>query len=142
MEYIIAKLLQDFERGQISRRQLIQSLALAGAAAFSGTSVTAAASGLKTISVDHISYRVPDYKRTRDFYAGLLGMKVTDDTGTQCELRFGDQGSMITARNPRQRPGQPVGEGRAGSPGTATQVGPRRCGQRAALRQLPHQGPR
>jgi catechol 2,3-dioxygenase-like lactoylglutathione lyase family enzyme len=109
MEYIIAKLLQDFERGQISRRQLIQSLALAGAAAFSGTSVTAAASGLKTISVDHISYRVPDYKRTRDFYAGLLGMKVTDDTGTQCELRFGDQGSMITARNPRQRPGQPVG---------------------------------
>jgi catechol 2,3-dioxygenase-like lactoylglutathione lyase family enzyme len=105
MEYIIAKLLQDFERGQISRRQLIQSLALAGAAAFSGASVTAA-TGLKTVSVDHISYRVPDYRRTRDFYAGLLGMKVTDDTGTQCELRFGD--SMITARNPRQRPGQPV----------------------------------
>jgi hypothetical protein len=48
MEYIIAKLLQDFERGQISRRQLIQSLALAGAAAFSGASVTAA-TGLKTI---------------------------------------------------------------------------------------------
>ena len=84
---------------------MIQSLALVGAAAFGGSSVTASA-GLKAISVDHISYRVPDYRRTRDFYAGLLGMKVTDDTGTQCELRFGD--SMITARNPRPRPGQPV----------------------------------
>src|SRR5579863_8639385 len=102
MEHIIAGLLQDFENGRMSRRQLIQSLALAGAAASAaafGTVPVAAATGLKAISVDHISYRVPDYRRTRDFYADLMGMKVTDDTGTQCELRFGD--SMITARNPR-----------------------------------------
>ena len=33
MEHIIAKLLQDFEKGHINRRQLIQSLALAATAA-------------------------------------------------------------------------------------------------------------
>ena len=33
MEHIIAKLLQDFEQGRMNRRQLIQSLAMAAAAA-------------------------------------------------------------------------------------------------------------
>ena len=33
MEHIIAKLLQDFERGYMSRRQLIQSLAMTATAA-------------------------------------------------------------------------------------------------------------
>jgi len=43
---------------------------------------------------------VSDYKRTRDFYADLFGLTVTDDTGTQAQLRWGT--GMITARNPRQ----------------------------------------
>jgi catechol 2,3-dioxygenase-like lactoylglutathione lyase family enzyme len=104
MEHVIARLLHDFERGRLNRRELIQSLALsataASAALFGGTSAAAAAGGFKLVSVDHISYRVSDYKRTRDFYADLFGLRITDDTGTQCQLRFGD--SAITARNPRQ----------------------------------------
>jgi catechol 2,3-dioxygenase-like lactoylglutathione lyase family enzyme len=44
---------------------------------------------------------VADYKRTRDFYADLLGMKVTQDDGKQqCYLAFGD--SFIIPRNGRQ----------------------------------------
>jgi catechol 2,3-dioxygenase-like lactoylglutathione lyase family enzyme len=103
MEHLIAQLLKDFETGRMSRRQLIQSLGMAAAASAAilrGGKLAAAEAGLKASGVDHISYRVTDYKRTRDFYADLLGMSVTDDTGTQCELRFGN--SMITARNPRQ----------------------------------------
>jgi catechol 2,3-dioxygenase-like lactoylglutathione lyase family enzyme len=103
MENLIAQLLKDFETGRLTRRQLIQSLAMAAttsAAMFRGNDALALEPGLKATGVDHISYRVTDYKRTRDFYADLLGMTVTDDTGTQCELRFGN--SMITARNPRQ----------------------------------------
>jgi catechol 2,3-dioxygenase-like lactoylglutathione lyase family enzyme len=102
MEHIIARLLTQFEDGRIDRRQLIKSLVIVGTACAGvlRSREAAAATGLKATGVDHISYRVPDYKRTRDFYADLLGMTVTDDTGTQCELRFGN--SMITARNPRQ----------------------------------------
>ena len=101
MEHIIARLLQDFERGKMNRRQLIQSLGLAATAASALSSVPAAAAGgLKMTGVDHISYRVSDYKRTRDFYADLFGLTVTDDTGTQAQLRWGT--GMITARNPRQ----------------------------------------
>lgn len=104
METIIARLLQDFENGKISRRQLIKSLAVASAAASAVSSAAPAVAqgqGFKTIALDHISYQVTDYKKTRDFYADLMGMKVADDNGTsQCWLRFGDAG--VIARNRRQ----------------------------------------
>jgi catechol 2,3-dioxygenase-like lactoylglutathione lyase family enzyme len=101
MEKIISQLLQDFENGKMSRRQLIQSLALTATAA-SGVALTGtaaeAASGFKTIALDHISYQVVDYKKTRDFYTDLIGMTVSDDNGNnQCQLHFGE--SMVIARN-------------------------------------------
>ena len=55
MEHIIANLLQDFERGQMTRRQLIQSLALAATAA-SAASTAGAAEGTvaKAVSINHV----------------------------------------------------------------------------------------
>jgi catechol 2,3-dioxygenase-like lactoylglutathione lyase family enzyme len=105
MEQIIAKLLQDFEQGKMNRRQLIQSLALTATAA---SAVSAAAAspaaaadsrGFKALYVNHISYQVADYAKTRDFYADLLGMTVTEDDGKQCRLVFGDNILL-----PRTRP--------------------------------------
>ena len=61
METLISQLLKDFEGGKMSRRQLIQSLALAalaGSAAQSSAAQTG--SGFKTMHLDHISYQVPD----------------------------------------------------------------------------------
>ena len=83
MKHIIAKLLQDFDSGLVSRRQLIESLALAASAAsaFAQSPVDApgasAAHGLafKTVELDHISYQVNDYRVTRDFYADLMEWK-------------------------------------------------------------------
>jgi catechol 2,3-dioxygenase-like lactoylglutathione lyase family enzyme len=100
MELIIAKLLQDFEQGKMNRRQLIQSLAVAASAASAATPVAAASGkGFKAVTVNHISYRVADYARTRDFYAELLGMKVSHEDGKQCYLEFGD--SFMIPRNAR-----------------------------------------
>lgn len=101
MEKIISNLLQDYEHGKISRRKLIQSLAVAvgGAAIGSASAETAdgATSAFKATAVNHISYQVEDYAKTRDFYAGLLGMQPHNDDGKQCYLRFGD--SVFIARN-------------------------------------------
>jgi catechol 2,3-dioxygenase-like lactoylglutathione lyase family enzyme len=100
MEHIIGKLLQDFENGKMNRRQLIQSLALAATAAGAAAPLTAGDSkGFKTVTVNHISYVSADYTKTRDFYADLMGMKVSHDDGKQCYLSFGD--SFVIARNPR-----------------------------------------
>jgi catechol 2,3-dioxygenase-like lactoylglutathione lyase family enzyme len=94
---------KDFENGKISRRQLIQSLTIAAAAAAGAAVVPSleAAGGFKAISLDHISYQVSDYRKTRDFYADLMGMTVSDDNGSQCQLHFGE--SILLARN-RPRP--------------------------------------
>ena len=66
MEHVINNLLKDFERGKMSRRQLIQSLAMAAtaAAAAGGRPLSAAADegkGFEAIAVNHISYQVKDY---------------------------------------------------------------------------------
>jgi catechol 2,3-dioxygenase-like lactoylglutathione lyase family enzyme len=91
METVVARLLTLFEAGTITRRQLIQSLAVAAAAVANPPAVAAQAGGFKTINLDHLSCQVTDYARTRDFYAGLLGMTVVNDNGKDsCEVHFGD----------------------------------------------------
>src|ERR1044071_1795107 len=100
MEQIIARLLQDFEQGKMNRRQLIRSLAVAAAAAAAATPVTAQARGFKAVTVNHISYQVADYTKTRDFYKDLLGMTVSHDDGRQCYMSFGD--TFLLPRNARQ----------------------------------------
>ena len=108
MEHIIAKLLSEFENGRMSRRQLIQSLGLAATAAAATAGGAAAAvqapkpAGFKAVAVNHISYAVKDYGRTRDFYADLLGMTVSHDDGKQAYLSFGDHGTWLLPRNGRE----------------------------------------
>jgi catechol 2,3-dioxygenase-like lactoylglutathione lyase family enzyme len=103
MENVIGKLLDDFERGKMTRRQLIQSIAVVAASAAGVTPASAQTSkGFKTIGVNHISYQCADYAKTRDFYADLMGMKVVGDTGTQCFMVLGDSNSFLIPRNSRQ----------------------------------------
>jgi catechol 2,3-dioxygenase-like lactoylglutathione lyase family enzyme len=103
MENIIAKLLQDFELGKMTRRQLIQSLAITATAA-SAVNVTPAEAAegkpLNVTNINHVSYQVTDYAKTRDFYAGLFNMKVTEDDGKQCRLTFGDNILIVRTRQP------------------------------------------
>ena len=121
MESLIAKLLGDFEDGKMSRRQLIQSLALcatapaavASAAQAPAASTAAAAAGApapwKTVWLDHISYSVADYKKSAAFYSNLMGWTIRNDNGTnQATLDIGDVGGIII-RNSRR----PAGDGPA-----------------------------
>ena len=83
MEHMTAKLFQDFEQGRLSRRQLIQGLALTAMAASVGTvaqSAAAASTGLKGVGIHHISFNVQDYNKLRVLCgsardAGLPGAK-------------------------------------------------------------------
>jgi len=118
MENLIAKLLGDFEAGKLSRRQLIQTLALcatapaAAAAAAARTpagSATAAAASTpapwKTVYLDHISYAVTDYKKSAAFYSNLMGWTIRNDNGTnQATLEIGNVGGIII-RNARRPDG-------------------------------------
>jgi catechol 2,3-dioxygenase-like lactoylglutathione lyase family enzyme len=46
-------------------------------------------------AVNHISYGVPDYARTRDFYMDLFGMRLAFEDGLKCSLAFGDPEDAI-----------------------------------------------
>jgi len=106
MEHIINRLLRDYEHGKMTRRQLIQTLALTATAA--SAAGTAEAAPANATYINHVSMQVADYRKTRDFYAGLFGMKVTNDDGkTQCRLSFGD--NLLVPRNASSRPGGKVG---------------------------------
>src|SRR5438093_4892411 len=92
MEYIIGQLLQDYEHGKMTRRQLIRTLALTATAASTVGTAEAAAPANATY-INHVSVQVADYAKTRDFYSGLFGMKVTNDGGkTQCRQTLGHNG--------------------------------------------------
>lgn len=105
MERVISQMVQDYEQGKTSRRELIRNLALAFAAGATATiagaqtppAADAARKGFKAVAVNHISYQVEDYAKTRDFYADLLGMQPHNDDGKQCYMRFGE--SVFISRN-------------------------------------------
>ena len=106
MEHIISRLLCEYENGRVSRRQLIRTLAVAVTA--TSTVGTAEAAPANAVSINHVSMQVGDYRKTRDFYVGLFGMKVSDDDGkTQCRLTFGD--NILIPRNASSRPGGKLG---------------------------------
>jgi catechol 2,3-dioxygenase-like lactoylglutathione lyase family enzyme len=116
MESVVAALLRDFETGKLSRRQLVQALALmavgspvASAVAQSMATAPAQPAGTpwKTVWLDHISFQVSDYKKSVDFYTDLMGWKVLDDSGTQAKVDINGIGGIII-RN-RRRPADGAG---------------------------------
>jgi catechol 2,3-dioxygenase-like lactoylglutathione lyase family enzyme len=51
--------------------------------------------GWKTISLDHITFRVADYQKEAAFYVALMGWTLRDDDGTRAVVDIGDWGSVI-----------------------------------------------
>lgn len=103
METLIAKLLEDFDHGRMTRRQLIKSLAVVAVASANITPASGEDSrGFNAVAVNHISYQVNDYAKTRNFYADLLRMKVVGDTGSQCYLIIRDSNTFVIPRNAPQ----------------------------------------
>jgi catechol 2,3-dioxygenase-like lactoylglutathione lyase family enzyme len=80
MEAIISDLVTRFEKGALSRRGLIQGLAMlaaTGAAASVGEAQDAP--GLKGVNIDHISIQVTDLPRAIAFYEKIFGLKVLSE---------------------------------------------------------------
>jgi catechol 2,3-dioxygenase-like lactoylglutathione lyase family enzyme len=126
MEGEIARLLREFEDGKMTRRQLIQSLAVVAAVAAPGSVVAQTPAkpappipnafeptGWKTVWLDHISYQVSDYRRSAAFYRDLMGWTVRNDNGeNQATLDINGIGEIIM-RQPRA-PGANAGAAAAG----------------------------
>jgi len=83
MTNTISRLLEAYEKGKMSRRQLLQGLALLTAA-----SSAAEAAGFQGNSINHVSLQVSNLQRSTDFYQRVLGCTVNKRDGNN-QLMFG-----------------------------------------------------
>jgi catechol 2,3-dioxygenase-like lactoylglutathione lyase family enzyme len=79
MRQLIDKMLTDFEKGKLSRRQLASALAGLVAA---GANAAPSASDLKAVTVNHVTLRVPDVQRSTKFYQEVFGMPMRKSSPT------------------------------------------------------------
>jgi catechol 2,3-dioxygenase-like lactoylglutathione lyase family enzyme len=68
MQLTIEKMIGEFERGALSRRQLARSIAALVAAGRSS------AADMRAVTLNHVTLRVPDVRRTSKFYQDVFGM--------------------------------------------------------------------
>jgi catechol 2,3-dioxygenase-like lactoylglutathione lyase family enzyme len=92
---IAETLVEDFERGLLSRRQLVSGLMGLGAALAvrPGTAEASqdAGSMFQATGLNHVALNVRNVPRSRDFYIKHLGLKVLRESGEEnCFLGSGD----------------------------------------------------
>ncbi len=87
METAISKMVQSYEHGKMTRRELISGLALLAAAP--RPAAAAPASTFKGLGFNHLALDVTDIARSRDFYMKHLGMNVLRESASDCFLGLG-----------------------------------------------------
>src|ERR1700722_20033936 len=82
----IETMLDNFERGKLTRRQLVLSLATLTAAA----QTVPKEKGFKAVSINHVTVKVPDLHRTSKFYQEFFEMPLKQQSATTHILGVGD----------------------------------------------------
>jgi catechol 2,3-dioxygenase-like lactoylglutathione lyase family enzyme len=141
----LSTLFDDFDRGRLSRRQLLKALGVAvatrPASAFAQGQCGGARAGTpecdptpaklpfeptgwKTTILDHLSCQVADYPKEAAYYAALMNWKIRSDDGKQAVLDIGDWGGLVLRSGYQAPPAAPATDaappaGRGGGPGGA-----------------------
>ena len=125
----LSTLFDDFDRGRLSRRQLLIALGLAAAirpasALAQGQCGGARASlpecnatpaqlpfertGWKTAVLDHFSCQAADYQKEAAFYQALMNWKIVADDGKQAVLDIGGWGGLVIRGGYQAPPAPPT----------------------------------
>jgi len=140
----LTSLFNAFDRGMLSRRQLLTALgaavALRPAAAFAQGQCGGARAGTPecdptpaklpfeptgwtTVLLDHLSCQVVDYPKEAAYYAALMNWPIRSDDGKQAVLDIGDWGGLVLRGGyqappaPPTPPAPPAGDAAAGGRG-------------------------
>src|SRR5882762_6495942 len=96
MESIISNLLSRFEKGSLSRRELVQGLAMLAA---SGMAASAQEDiNFKSANIDHVSVQVGSLQRSVDFYQKMFGFTVVSqaEEGGVKIVRLGNTKTLVS----------------------------------------------
>jgi catechol 2,3-dioxygenase-like lactoylglutathione lyase family enzyme len=94
MESIISDLVTRFEKGSLSRRELVRGLAMLAA---SGTAAAAQEDlDFKSANIDHVSIQVADLQRSIDFYQKMFGFSVVSQDEPRGIVRLGNTRTLVS----------------------------------------------
>jgi catechol 2,3-dioxygenase-like lactoylglutathione lyase family enzyme len=104
MDTIISNLVQRFESGSLTRRELIQGLtmiAAAGGTAAAGAQAPSQApvphkTGFKGLNIDHMSIQVNDLPRSIAFYQNLFGFSIVSEDKKNEIVRLGINKTVVS----------------------------------------------
>ncbi len=88
MEALISNLVSRFEKGALTRRQLVNGLT-ALAAAGGSTAALAQEGGIKAAKIDHISIQVKDLPKSIAFYQKMFGLAILNEDKPNEIVRMG-----------------------------------------------------
>jgi len=89
MEAIISSLLNRFESGALSRRGLIQRLAMLTAVGGAASEAQVPDAGIKAATIDHVSIQVRDLPRSIAFYEKMFGLTILSEDKPNEIVRLG-----------------------------------------------------
>ena len=97
MQQTIEMLVRQFERGRLTRRQLVQGLLVVAASPVLAQERPAGA--FRATGIDHVQITVSDLKATQQFYERLFGVTSKSTGPTQLSLAIGTAGDSVSVHN-------------------------------------------
>jgi len=94
MEAVISNLVKQFEKGAVSRRELVQTLAALTAGA--STAAAFQETPFKSTRIDHISIQVTDLPRSIAFYQKIFGLSVLNEDKANEIVRMGATRTIVS----------------------------------------------
>ena len=98
MEAAIAGLVQQFERGAISRRDLIHGLSMLTLGVAGVPAAAQQPTGLNATGLNHLGLLCSDVNKSAAFYVNALGMKLVSEDKPKGIARLGVKGTLISLR--------------------------------------------
>lgn len=96
MDTVIRDLVTSFEKGSLTRRQLIQGLTMIAAASGAASAAVPQSTALKGVRIDHVSIQVKEMPRSVDFYQKVFGLSVVSEDKPNEIVRLGTPGTTRT----------------------------------------------
>src|SRR5580704_4802766 len=89
MEALISNLVSRFEKGGLSRRELVQGIAMLTAATTAPAALAQESTVIKGTRIDHMSMQVTDLPRAVAFYEKIFGVTVVSEDKPNEIVRLG-----------------------------------------------------
>jgi catechol 2,3-dioxygenase-like lactoylglutathione lyase family enzyme len=96
MERIISNLLNRFESGSLTRRELVQGLTMIAAAGSATNTAQAQETGIKGVKIDHVSIQVSDLPRSIAFYQKMFGLTILSEDKPNEIVRLGADKVLVS----------------------------------------------